>query len=32
MVKENIITKEKAQKIIEALDKKMQELDKQIEN
>lgn len=32
MVKENVITKEKAQKIIDALDKKMQELDKQIEN
>jgi len=28
--KENVITKEKAQKIIDALDKKMQELDKQI--
>jgi len=32
MVKENVITKEKAQKIIEALDKKMQEFDKKIEN
>ena len=32
MVKENVITKEKAQKIIDALDKKMQELDKQIQN
>ena len=32
MVNQNVITKEKAQKIIEALDKQMQELDKQIEN